>query len=110
MANTSADQRTDVSPEDIPAPGWRAVLKRTIKEFQNDNLTDWGAALTYYSVLALFPALIVLIALVGLFGHYPQTTNDVIDTLKRAGADARTVDNFKRVVNGIVTHKGGAGA
>jgi len=68
MAATSeqGDLRKDVAPDDIPAPGWKAILKRTVKEFQNDNLTDWAAALTYYAVLALFPALIVLVALVGL--------------------------------------------
>src|SRR5947208_3599016 len=64
MATTEAAQRTDVGPDDIPRPGWKAILKRTVKEFQNDDLTDWGAALTYYAVLALFPALVVLVALV----------------------------------------------
>src|SRR3954451_17987155 len=107
---TRGDQHTEVGPEDIPAPGWRAVLKRTVKEVQNDDLTDWAAALTYYSVLAPFPALIVLIALLGVFAQYPQTTNDIIDILKRAGANKDTVNNFKGVVNGIVQHKGGAGA
>src|SRR5438034_168740 len=61
MASTEAEQRTDVGPEDIPKPGWVAILKRTVKGFQNDNLTDWAAALTYYAVLALFPALIALV-------------------------------------------------
>ena len=44
---------------------WGA-LKRTVKEFREDNLTDWAAALTYYSVLAIFPALIVLVSILGL--------------------------------------------
>src|SRR5256714_13037371 len=110
MTRGGADQHTDVGPEDIPAPGWRAVLRRTVKEFQNDDLTDSAAALTYYSVLALFPALIVLVALVGVFGQYPDTTNSLIDVLTRAGADSGTVHNFRNVVNGIVDHKGGAGA
>ena len=38
------------------------TLKRTVAEFQEDNLTDWAATLTYYGLLALFPALIVLVA------------------------------------------------
>jgi membrane protein len=33
------------------------VLKRTFREFREDNVTDWAAALTYYSVLSIFPAL-----------------------------------------------------
>src|SRR3954469_14992073 len=110
MATTSADQRTDVGPDDIPAPGWRAVLRRTVKEFQNDNLTDWAAALTYYAVLALFPALIVLVALVGLFGQYPQTTQSLIDILRQAGADQSTLTGLQKTINGVVQNKGGAGA
>src|SRR3954470_19099745 len=61
-STTDPSARTDVDPTDIPKPGWKAVLRRAVKEFKNDNLTDWAAALTYYSVLALFPALIVLVA------------------------------------------------
>ena len=69
MASAGTGEHSDVGPEDIPAPGWRAVLRRTVKEFRNDNLTDWAAALTYYGVLALFPALIALVSIVGLLGQ-----------------------------------------
>jgi membrane protein len=109
MATKTADERTDVGPEDIPAPGWRAVLKRTVKEFQNDGVTDWAAALTYYSVLALFPGLIVLVALVGLFGQYPQTTDNLIQILSDIGVNTKSVD-LTGTINGLVTNKGGAGA
>src|SRR4051794_1822655 len=102
--------RKDVDPTDIPKPGWKAVLRRTVKEFQNDNLTDWAAALTYYAILALFPALIVLVALVGLFGQYPQTTQSLIDILRQAGADPSTLKGLQKTINGIVQNKGGAGA
>jgi membrane protein len=61
-------------------------------------------------VLALFPALIVLVALLGIFGQYPQTTNDLIDILKKAGADPPTLDALKNTINGVVQNKGGAGA
>src|SRR3954454_23745928 len=87
MATAEANQRKDVGPDDIPAPGWKAVLRRTLKEFSNDNLTDWAAALTYYAVLALFPAMLVLGALVGLFGQYPQTTDALIDILRQVGVN-----------------------
>src|SRR3954466_4419959 len=109
MATKTADERTDVGPEDIPGPGWRAVLKRTVKEFRNDGVTDWAAALTYYSVLALFPGLIVLVALVGLFGQYPQTTDKLIQILSEIGVKPGTVD-LRGTINGLVTNKGGAGA
>ena len=41
------------------------TVKRTIAEFQEDNLTDWAAALTYYAVLSVFPALIAMVSIVG---------------------------------------------
>ena len=44
------------------------TLKRTVREFRDDNLTDWAAALTYYAVLSIFPALIALVSIVGLVG------------------------------------------
>jgi membrane protein len=102
--------RTDVSPADIPGTGRKAVLKRTIKEFQEDNITDWAASLTYYSVLALFPGLIALVALVGLLGQYPQTTNTILDVLSQAGVEQSTLDSVRTTINGVIQSKGGAGA
>src|SRR5256714_15424436 len=110
MTRGGADQHTDVGPEDIPAPGWRAVLRRTVKEFQTDNLTDWAAALTYYAVLALFPALIVLVALVGLFGQYPQTTNALLNILRDVGVQPSTLNSLRHTINNVIQNKGGAGA
>ena len=110
MASTATALRKDVDPTDIPKPGWKAVLKRTVKEFQNDNLTDWAAALTYYAVLALFPAMIVLVALVGLFGQYPDTTDALIDILRQTGVDSAQLDSVKKTIDGVVQNKGGAGA
>src|SRR5947208_579904 len=110
MTRGGADQSSDVGPEDIPAPGWRAVLRRTVKEFQNDNLTDSAAALTYYAVLALFPALIVLVALVGLFGQYPQTTDHLLHILNDIGVPTKTTQSLRGTIDNVITKKGGAGA
>jgi membrane protein len=55
------------------------VLKRTFKEFKADNLTDWAAALTYYGVLAIFPAIIALVSIIGLVG--PSATQPLLDNL-----------------------------
>jgi membrane protein len=84
------------SPTDIKGRGWGAVLKRTVKEFRNDNLTDRAAALTYYGVLALFPALIALVSVVGLLG---QSTVDSLITNIQAIPGA--TDAKKIVVNAI---------
>lgn len=55
-------------PTELPKRSWLGVLKRTVKEFQDDKLTDWAAALTYYATLSIFPALLAAISLLGLFG------------------------------------------
>jgi membrane protein len=104
-----ASRPTPDSPTDVPPSGWLASLKRTAKEFQDDNLTDWAAALTYYAVLALFPALLVLVALLGLVGQYPQTTNSLLDIVGKLGPSS-AVDTFRKPIEGVVQSKGGAGA
>ena len=55
-------------PTDLPRPAWSGVLKRTLREFNGDHLTDLAAALTYYGVLAIFPMLIVTVSVLGLLG------------------------------------------
>jgi membrane protein len=78
MAETRAVTAPD-APTDLGGRGWWGALKRTVKEFREDNLTDWAAALTYYSVLAIFPALIVLVSILGLVGE--SATQPLIDNL-----------------------------
>jgi YihY family inner membrane protein len=56
-------------PTDLPGGSWWAAVKRTVREFRVDNLSDWAAALTYYSVLSIFPALLVLVSLIDLAGQ-----------------------------------------
>ncbi|MFD3452827.1 YihY/virulence factor BrkB family protein [Streptomyces sp. NPDC058691] len=62
------DRRPAEKPTDLPKKSWRTVLRSTVKEFKADNLTDWAAALTYYGVLAIFPALLALVSILGLLG------------------------------------------
>ncbi|OKJ94489.1 hypothetical protein AMK26_32145 [Streptomyces sp. CB03234] len=66
-------------PTDLHKRSWWGVLKRTLKEFKEDNLTDWAAALTYYGVLAIFPALLALVSILGLLGT--STIRPLIDNL-----------------------------
>jgi membrane protein len=70
--------RADYAPAGAdPKPTTGGTLKRTVKEFSEDNLTDWAAALTYYGVLAVFPALIALLSIVGLLTD-PVKLSDAI--------------------------------
>ncbi|MCM2389930.1 YihY/virulence factor BrkB family protein [Streptomyces albipurpureus] len=65
---------------------WGAVLKRTVKEFQQDELADRAAGLTYYGILALFPALLVLVSLLGIAG--PSATQTVLDSIQKLAPGA----------------------
>ena len=100
--------RAPESPTQLGARSWWRVLRRTFDEFQSDNLSDWAAALTYYAVLALFPMLIVLVALLGLVGQ-GGTIDTLIRSLDRAGLQG-VANSINRPLHNVVMHKGGAGA
>jgi len=74
-----AEERAPDAPTELSKTTWKQTLKRTVKEFQDDGLTDWAAALTYYGVLALFPALIALISIIGLVGA--SASDPLLDNL-----------------------------
>ncbi len=63
----------------MPGSGLRAALKRTVSEFREDNVTTWAAALTYYGVLSVFPALLVFVSILGLVG--PETTQPLLNQI-----------------------------
>jgi membrane protein len=88
---------------------WRGALVRTFHEMKADNLTDWAASLTYYALLALFPAMIVLVAIIGLAGKHPQTTNALLKIVDDIGPES-AVDTFRKPLTGVIRNKGGAGA
>src|SRR5436305_14689812 len=82
VAQEQADQESRRPPEnlgELRARSWGGVLKRTISEFKRDNVTDWAAALTYYGVLSIFPAIIALVSVLGLIG--PSATQPLIQNL-----------------------------
>jgi membrane protein len=93
-------------PTDLGGRGWWAALKRTFREFKEDNLTDWAAALTYYSVLAIFPALIVLVSLLGLVGE--SATQPLIDNLG-AVAPGPAKEIFTNAIKNLQGDQGAAG-
>ncbi len=69
------------TPAKLPKRAWGVVLKGSLKEFKDDELTDRAAALTYYGVLSLFPALLVLVSLLGVTGK--STTDRLLNNLRR---------------------------
>src|SRR5699024_12006153 len=68
-------------PTDLRGPTWKYTLKRAAAEFTRDQLQDRAAALTYYSVLSMFPALIVLVSLLGLIGQGQETTDETLGVM-----------------------------
>jgi len=76
------------SPGDLTKPSWSYVLKKTAREFAKDQCTDLAAALTYYAVLALFPAAIALLSLVSLVGQGQQTVDTLLGILSAVGASS----------------------
>jgi membrane protein len=84
------------------------TLKRTVGEFQEDNLTDWAAALTYYGVLSIFPALIVMVSLVGLFADQVETTRTITAVVEELGP-ASAVDTFTAPIESITSNQSAAG-
>ena len=98
--------RAPDEPTDLGGRGWWAALKRTVKEFKEDNLTDWAAALTYYGVLAIFPALIVLVSILGLVGD--SATQPLIDNLGTV-APGPAKEIFTNALKNLQGDQGAAG-
>jgi membrane protein len=98
--------RAPDEPTDLGGRGWWAALKRTVREFKDDNLTDWAAALTYYSVLAIFPAMIVLVSILGLVGE--SATQPLIDNLGSV-APGPAQEIFTNAIKNLQGDQGAAG-
>ncbi|MEV5428196.1 YihY/virulence factor BrkB family protein [Streptomyces sp. NPDC052701] len=88
--DAEVEERAPDEPTKLPKRSWWAVLKGTVKEFNDDELTDRAAALTYYGVLSLFPALLVLVSLLGIAGK--SATDQVLENLQKlAPGSARDI-------------------
>jgi membrane protein len=97
-------ERADYAPTGAdPKPTTGGTLKRTLKEFSEDGLTDWAAALTYYGVLALFPALTALLSIVGLLTDPKQLTDAIT-----AVVPAQAADTLNPVIQQIAGSSGAA--
>src|SRR3954454_18391354 len=100
------DRNSPDGPTDLGGGSWRDVLKRTVREFKQDNLTDWAAALTYYGILSIFPMLIVLVSLLGLIGT--SATQPLIENLNSV-APGPAADIFRNAITNLQQSQGAAG-
>jgi membrane protein len=84
------------------------TLRRTVSEFSEDNLSDSAAALTYYAVLSIFPAMLALVSIVGLVGD-PQTITKAMTDIVSSIGPASAADTFKGPIQGLTKSSGAAG-
>jgi len=91
------DARKPDRPTDVTKPSWKYIAKKTLREFTKDQCPDLAASLTYYSVLSIFPALLALVSLLGLFGDAQKTTSALLDIVQGI-APGQTVDTIRPVV------------
>ena len=101
------DPRKPDSPSDLRLPSWKYAVKRAVSEFSKDHVTDLAASLTYFAVLSMFPMLLALVSLLGVFGQGQQTA-DGINQLIATYAPADFADLLGDTITGLATH-GGAG-
>jgi len=84
-----------------------AIVKRTLVSFYDDQMTHHAAALTYYALMSLFPAVLLALSLLGLLGQYPETYNAIIGYLREV-APASVVEPLDRSLRGALQSKGTA--
>jgi membrane protein len=96
--------RGDPRPGKVIEPG---DFKQAFSRFQSDQMTDHAAALTYYSLLSLFPALLFAVAVLGVFSGQALIA-DAADYLKDAGAPAATVDAVTSALESAQSQRGTA--
>lgn len=101
------DTRTPDSPTDLDTRSWTSVVRTTFREFLHDQCTDLAAALTYYAVLALAPALLAIVSVLGLVGDGEQLVEDLLTTLRDVGPPS-TADTLEPILHRL-TENSGAG-
>ena len=94
-------------PGDLTVRAWWHALRDAIREFRAKDLTDDGAALTYYAVLAIFPGMIVLVSLLGVLGDQ-DTVNGVLAIVDDLGSRS-AVDAIQEPITDVVHHSSAAG-
>lgn len=98
---------TQASSDDIPPVGWWQVLLRAARRVKDEEGLDQAAALTYYSLLAMFPAFIALVAIVGVLGQQ-STVDGVIDGIESIGSE-QAAEAFRGPAQSVVDQKSAAG-
>src|SRR3954451_4824963 len=86
---------------------WIALAKAIYSRFGEVQLTDRAAAMTYYSILSLFPALLVVVSLLAMLGQYPDTYQNIVNALRDA-APGIAVDTIDEALSNSLSSRGNA--
>lgn len=103
-APAADDARKPASPAQVAKPTWTYIAKRTLREFGKDQCADAAAGLTYYAVLSLFPALLALVSLLGIFGQAGKTTGALLQVAQSI-APGSTVDAIRQPIEELTTSR-----
>jgi membrane protein len=104
VADPEASEKPD-SPTDLTAPSWKYSLRKSVREFVDDDCTDLAAALTYYAVLSIFPALLALVSVLGLVTDPTKAVQKVMEVLKPL-VSKDTLDAVQPAVNNLANSQG----
>jgi membrane protein len=99
-----ADVKPD-SPTDLTKPSWKYSLRKSVREFLDDECTDLAAALTYYAVLSIFPALLALVSVLGLVTDPTKAVDKVVEILKPL-VSAETLKAVQPAVDNLASSQG----
>ncbi len=89
------------SPTELTRPSLLYVLRQTVGEFSRDQCMDLAAALTYYAVLSLFPALLVMMSLLGVIGQDERTADAILGIVDDVSPGA-AVDVLRQPIEQLV--------
>src|ERR671926_1291414 len=103
-----APRRAPDTPAKLGRRPWMKTLRNTVTEFKQDELTDSAAALTYYGVLSLFPALIALVSIAGLVFNKATITKFLTTVIGELGPTS-AVDTFNGPITQVTSSRGAAG-
>jgi membrane protein len=106
MSRQETPARPPESPSDLRRRSWSGVVKRSIREFKDDGLTDWAAVLTYYGILSIFPAMLAVVSILGLFGS--RATGPLLDNVSTL-APGPVRDILTQSLQGLEQNQRGAG-
>ena len=96
------DARKPDSPTDVDKPSWKYIFRKTMREFTGDQCPDLAAGLTYYAIFSMFPALLALVSLLGIFGQAEKTTAALLEIVQGV-APGQAVEMIRDPIQELTT-------